>query len=268
MPEPSNSFNSTSAPESHVHEHSHGHEHHRFYSTKTFRLICMLSLTFSFFGVELVVGNITNSVALVADAFHMLSDVIALLIALLAVRMSRRRSNINTYGWVRAEVVGANVNTVFLLALCLTIVFDVVKRYITPEPIKNANLLLIVGSLGLGINVIGLFLFQGFHGHSHGGKGEAHGHQNHGTSRAEKRKYDGKSNEELETVDRYGSSQTTVSVANGSSSDDIEVLESMPGPTDFKRHSARALEEVSFIDIDLTLECKIHLIHSGDCWLC
>ncbi|CAF0987085.1 unnamed protein product, partial [Didymodactylos carnosus] len=148
----------------------------RWYSTKTFRLCCMLSLTFSYFIVELVVGNITNSVALVADAFHMLSDVLSLLIALFAVRVSKRRSDINTYGWVRAEVVGANVNTVFLLALCLTIVLDSVKRYIAPESIVKVDLLLIVGSVGLGINIIGLFLFQGFHGHSHGGGGGGHSH--------------------------------------------------------------------------------------------
>ena len=135
----------------------------------------MIFLTLSFFVVELVVGNITNSVALVADSFHMLSDVISLVIGIVAVRIAKRRSTINTYGWVRAEVVGANVNTVFLLALCLTIVFDAIKRFLTPEPIEKVNLLLIVGAIGLGINIIGLFLFQGFHGHSHGSS-HSHGH--------------------------------------------------------------------------------------------
>ena len=136
----------------------------------------MLSLTLSYFVVELVVGNITKSVALVADAFHMLSDVISLVIGIVAVRFSKRQSAVNTYGWVRAEVVGANINTVFLLALCLTIIFDAIRRFVDPEPIENVNLLLIVGSIGLGINIIGLFLFQGFHGHSHGGHSHSHSH--------------------------------------------------------------------------------------------
>jgi cation diffusion facilitator family transporter len=153
---------------SHVHNHDHHHGKQLFCQTKTFRLLAMISLTFAYFIVELVVGNITKSVALVADAFHMLSDVISLVIGIIAVRIVKRRSDINTYGWVRAEVVGANINTVFLIALCLTIVFDAIKRFIEPEPIENVNLLLIVGSVGLGINIIGLFLFQGFHGHSHG----------------------------------------------------------------------------------------------------
>ncbi|UJR08744.1 hypothetical protein I4U23_013001 [Adineta vaga] len=168
----------SSSHNDHAHDHQHHHAHQRraLFRTKTFRLLVMLTMTFSFFIVELIVGNLTKSVALVADAFHMLSDVISLVIGIVAVRIVKRRSNANTFGWVRAEVVGANINTVFLLALCLTIIFDAIKRFIEPEPIENVNLLLIVGSIGLGINIIGLFLFQGFHGHSHGGHSHGHGH--------------------------------------------------------------------------------------------
>ncbi|CAF2445935.1 unnamed protein product [Rotaria sp. Silwood2] len=173
----------------------HHHSKHPFYQTKTFRLLSMLSLTFTYFIIELVVGQITNSVALVADAFHMLSDVISLVIAIVAVRMSKRSSLKNTYGWVRAEVVGANINTVFLLALCLTIVFDAIKRFIQPEPIEKVNLLLIVGSIGLGINIIGLFLFQGFHGHSHGGGSHGHSHKKSSHGHSHKKSSHGHSNE-------------------------------------------------------------------------
>lgn len=155
---------------------SKAEDQRRFYKTKTCRLICMICLTLTYFIVELVVGNLTKSVALVADAFHMLSDVISLIIGIVAVRFSKRHSEFNTYGWVRAEVVGANINSVFLLALCLTIVFDAIKRFIEPEPIENVNLLLIVGSVGFGINLIGLCLFHGFHGHTHG---SSHGHSHH-----------------------------------------------------------------------------------------
>ncbi len=245
----------------------HEHKKHRpFYSTKTFRLLCMLSLTFVYFIVELVVGNITNSLALVADAFHMLSDLIALLIALLAVRISKRRSDINTYGWVRAEVVGANINTVFLLALCLTIVFDVIKRYIQPEPITNATLLLIVGCIGLGINIIGLFLFQGFHGHSHGNRKDAHNHQvDHGHSHENRKdvhnhQVDSKSESKTKTNNETGSGkrakesvvvidhenhQINQKATTTNGDDDITLVESIQAPGEFKRHSTRALEEVS-----------------------
>ena len=211
----------------------------RFYSTKTFRFLAMLSLTFSFFIVELVVGNITNSLALVADAFHMLSDVIALIIGLLAIRIAKRRSNINTYGWVRAEVVGANINTVFLLALCLTIVFDTIKRFIQPEPIVNVNLLLIVGSVGLGINIIGLFLFQGFHGHTHGGG--AHGHSHSAAESSKSTETPVTTTMEIgESATGVQRKHTTITV----NSHDIEPVETIVGSSKVKRHSLRALDEV------------------------
>ena len=94
----------------------------------TGQLLTMLAMTGSFMLVELVVGHITNSTALVADSFHMLSDVIALLIALVSLRISPKEWSRNTYGWARAEVVGALVNAVFLFALCFSITVQAVKR--------------------------------------------------------------------------------------------------------------------------------------------
>ena len=62
-----------------------------------------------------------------ADAFHMLSDVIALLVALFSVYISGKPWQNSTFGYARAEVVGAMVNAVFLMALCFTIVIDSAK---------------------------------------------------------------------------------------------------------------------------------------------
>ncbi|CAF3553772.1 unnamed protein product [Adineta steineri] len=224
--------------------HSQHRSKRRMFRTKTFRLLSMLSLTFAFFIIELVVGNITNSVALVADAFHMLSDVISLVIAVVAVRISRRQSNVNTYGWVRAEVVGANINTVFLLALCLTIIFDAIKRFFQPESIKNVNLLLIVGSIGLGINIIGLFLFQGFHGHSHGGSshGHSHGKSSHGHSHEEKshgHSHGAKSHGHSHDEKSHGHSHNPI---EKHFSENIDI-ESLGEHNKFERHSTRALQE-------------------------
>lgn len=58
------------------------------YTGKTARLICMLVLTFGFFLVEIIYGYLTNSLALVSDSYHMLSDVVALVVGLAAVRVS------------------------------------------------------------------------------------------------------------------------------------------------------------------------------------
>lgn len=145
---------------------------------KTGSVLSMLFMTSSFFFVEIIVGYATNSMALVADSFHMLSDIMSLIIGFFALRYSKRsqRTERNTFGWQRAEVLGALVNAVFLIALCFSILVESLKRLVEPELIHNPVLVLIVGSLGLLVNVIGLVLFhQHGHGHSHGGHGHSHG---------------------------------------------------------------------------------------------
>ncbi|XP_076066949.1 uncharacterized protein LOC143040161 [Oratosquilla oratoria] len=152
------------------------------YSGKTCRMLSMLSLTSAFFVTELVVGYATNSMALIADSFHMLSDVLALVIAFVSIKMSPKEWSKNTFGWARAEVLGALVNSVFLLALCFSIFVEALNRLYDPTGLRNPVLILIVGSLGLLINIIGLILFAKHghgHGHSHGGHGHSHGGHGH-----------------------------------------------------------------------------------------
>ncbi|PSN56152.1 hypothetical protein C0J52_03347 [Blattella germanica] len=136
------------------------------FTGKKCRLVSMFWLTLLFFLVEIVVGYVTNSMALVADSFHMLSDVAALVVAFLSVKMSPKKWSKNTFGWARAEVLGALVNAVFLVAL-----------FIEVEEIHEPRLIVIVGTLGLVVNVVGLFLFHehgSAHGHSHGGFSRSH----------------------------------------------------------------------------------------------
>lgn len=146
------------------------------------RLLCMLSLTFGFFIVEVVVSRITSSLSMLSDSFHMLSDVIALVVALVAVRFAEKThaTNKNTFGWIRAEVMGALVNAVFLTALCFTIVLEAVERFTEPQEIDSPLVVAGVGAAGLLINLLGLCLFRGHagggHGHSHGG--HSHGNKN------------------------------------------------------------------------------------------
>ncbi|XP_026551578.1 zinc transporter 1 [Pseudonaja textilis] len=141
------------------------------------RLLCMLALTFGFFVVEVVVSRLTSSLAMLSDSFHMLSDVMALVVALVAVRFAQRTraTKKNTFGWVRAEVMGALVNAVFLTALCFTIFLEAIERFTEPHEIEQPLVVIGVGAAGLLINVLGLCLFHqhgaGGHGHSHGGNG-------------------------------------------------------------------------------------------------
>jgi solute carrier family 30 (zinc transporter), member 1 len=78
--------------------------------------------------------------------------------------------------WLRAEILGAFFNAVFLIALCLSIVLEAITRLIDPPEISNPMLILIVGSLGLVSNLAGFFVLGG-HGHSHGGEEHDHEHE-------------------------------------------------------------------------------------------
>lgn len=152
-------------------EHSHGIN---LKLSRVTALITMIILNLSFFLVELVIGNISNSNSLVADSFHMLSDLVSFIVALVAIKISHMvNPDRNTYGWVRAEVLGSLINAVFLLSLCLSIVIESIKRFFEPQNLQQINLILIVGTIGLAINIFGLFIFGqlgGHHLHSHAKK--------------------------------------------------------------------------------------------------
>uniref|UniRef100_A0ACB8GB65 Uncharacterized protein n=2 Tax=Sphaerodactylus townsendi TaxID=933632 RepID=A0ACB8GB65_9SAUR len=122
----------------------------------------MLALTAGFFVAELVSGYVGNSIALVSDSFNMLSDLIALVVGLSTGRISRRRrrSPLASFGYGRAEVVGALCNAVFLVALSFTILMEALQRLARPEAISDAQLILVVGTLGLAVNIVGLLIFQ------------------------------------------------------------------------------------------------------------
>ncbi|KAL8722000.1 MAG: hypothetical protein Q9225_001436 [Loekoesia sp. 1 TL-2023] len=85
-----------------------------------------------------------------------------------------RERQIQFEDWQRAETLGALVNGVFLVALCLSIFLDAIQRFVEPQVVSNPRLVLIVGCFGLLSNILGLFLFHE-HGHSHGGHGHKHG---------------------------------------------------------------------------------------------
>ncbi|PLB50930.1 zinc/cadmium resistance protein [Aspergillus steynii IBT 23096] len=145
--------------------------------SKTHRILILLVIDTAFFLLELIAGYTVHSLALVADSFHMLNDVISLLVGLWAVKVANREttSKMYTYGWQRAETLGALVNGVFLVALCLSIFLEAIQRLVEPQEVKNPKFVCIVGCLGLLSNIVGLALFHD-HSHGHGGHGHSHGH--------------------------------------------------------------------------------------------
>lgn len=144
--------------------------------SKSTRISIMLGIDIAFFLVELISGFLVHSLALMADAFHMLNDIISLLVGLWAVNLaSKATTDKYSYGWLRAEILGAFFNAVFLIALCVSIVLEAVTRLFDPPEISNPQLILIVGCFGLASNLVG-FVVLGGHGHSHGGEHDEHGH--------------------------------------------------------------------------------------------
>ncbi|KAL2353169.1 zinc/cadmium resistance protein-like protein [Cryomyces antarcticus] len=145
--------------------------------SKSSRIIILLAIDSAFFLLELIVGSAVHSLALVADSFHMLNDVLSLCVGLWAVKVAHEKTNskMYTYGWQRAETLGALINGVFLVALCLSIFLEAIQRFVEPVEVSHPMLVLIVGCFGLASNIIGLFLFHD-HGHSHGGGGHGHSH--------------------------------------------------------------------------------------------
>ncbi|ORY80417.1 cation efflux protein [Protomyces lactucae-debilis] len=135
-------------------------------------IITLLVIDTLFFFLEIIVGYAVHSLALVADSFHMLNDIISLVIAYWAIKKAGQTENIAakyTYGWQRAEILGALVNGVFLMALCVSIFLEAIQRFVEPQIITSPLLIVGVGSAGLASNIIGLFLFHEHgHGHSHG----------------------------------------------------------------------------------------------------
>jgi len=134
------------------------------------RIWTLLVIDSVFLVLELVVGYAVGSLALVADSFHMLNDVMSLVVALYAIKLSANSPTSKySYGWHRAEILAALINGVFLLALCLSIFLEAIVRFFSTPEISNPKLVVIVGSLGLASNIVGLFLFHDIgHSHSHG----------------------------------------------------------------------------------------------------
>ncbi|CEO95057.1 unnamed protein product (mitochondrion) [Plasmodiophora brassicae] len=160
----------------------------------TLRFVAMFLLTAIYFFVELIFGTLTGSLALVADAMHMFSDLIALLVGYYAMKAARKPTSYRrTYGQVRMEVIASLMNATFMLSICLTMVLDAINKFLEGQGDQrlaaNADLLIIVCVVGLALSIFGMVLFgHGHgHGHSHGpaGADDAHAHDDgHGQSRS------------------------------------------------------------------------------------
>ncbi|RDB23514.1 Zinc/cadmium resistance protein [Hypsizygus marmoreus] len=136
----------------------------------TTRIGIVLCISFAFFIAEIIVGFRTKSLALIADAFHYLNDIVAYAIAFVAAHLHEKgKHNVNfTFAFHRAELVGAFFNGVFLLALALSIFLQSIERFVNLEPIKNPVQILIIGCVGLFLNIVSALVVHDHGGHGHG----------------------------------------------------------------------------------------------------
>jgi cobalt-zinc-cadmium efflux system protein len=143
------------------HGHSHGPS-----EKQSKRLGLTLALVAVYMVAELVGGLLANSLALLADAGHMLSDAGALVVSLLALRVARRpASATHTFGYQRAEILAALGNGALLVAIAAYIFYEAYQRIGAPPEVRG-GLMLAVAAGGLAVNLAGLWIL-------HGGKSES-----------------------------------------------------------------------------------------------
>lgn len=149
----------------HTHSYDHGHSHGHASDKRTLMYACML--TFFFFIIELIGGYIAHSLAIMSDAAHLLSDLAGFGISLIAVSISHLPPNSRlSFGFARAEVLGAFVSVFFIWALTAVLVVFAVVRLLHPAPV-NGPLMLLLGIIGLAVNIALTCVLGHSHAHTH-----------------------------------------------------------------------------------------------------
>lgn len=142
------------------HSHSHGDFSELRKKSKS-ALVMVLALTTTYMIIEVVAGIYTGSLALVADAGHMLGDVAALLLALIAVWFAGRTPSAQkTYGYYRTEILAALLNGIVLICLSFYILYEAFERFSHPPDILSGPMLAVAIG-GLVVNLIAIKLLSG-----------------------------------------------------------------------------------------------------------
>lgn len=142
------------------HGHSHGHSHDHGASSRS-RLIAALAVTATILIAELIGAWVSGSLALAADAGHMLVDSSGLIIALIAVHLSQRpRNNRFTWGWSRTEVLAAALQAGMLIIICGVVAVEGISHLIN-QPVVEPVPMLIIGTIGLVANAASIAILAG-----------------------------------------------------------------------------------------------------------
>lgn len=145
------------SPHSHDHAHDHSHAHGVARDADRRYLTIALLLLLGFMVVEVVVGIMAKSLALLSDAGHMLTDVGSISLSLVAMRLaSRPASGSYTFGLKRVEILSAQANGLTLLLLSVWFVVEAIRRLIHP-PVVLGLLVTVVAVVGIGVNLLAVW---------------------------------------------------------------------------------------------------------------
>ena len=135
-----------------THKHSH--------NTTGLRLLITVILNILITVAEIVGGIISGSLALISDALHNFSDAISVIISYIAIKLKLKDNSYkHTFGFKRAEILAAVINSSVLVAISIYLFYEAILRFQNPEPIKG-NLMIIVALMGLVANIVGTMLLK------------------------------------------------------------------------------------------------------------
>ena len=142
------------------HDHGHGGHTHDVSNLSGKKIFWVTLLNASITTAEVIGGVLSGSLALISDSIHNLSDTIAIALSYFANRIARKPNNSKkTFGYKRAEILAAFINSTVLFALSIILIIEAYKRFRTPEPI-DGTLMIIVASIGLIANLISVLLLE------------------------------------------------------------------------------------------------------------
>lgn len=137
-----------------------GHDHHLGHTVEGKRLLITVLLNLVITIAEFIGGILSNSLALISDAFHNLSDTVAILITYITERISKKASNKKyTFGYKRIQILAALFNAVTLIAISVYLIFEAWERFNNPQPIKSV-LMMTVAVIGLLANLASVLLLK------------------------------------------------------------------------------------------------------------
>ena len=134
--------------------------HNHSQNTTGLRLLITVILNILITVAEVIGGIISGSLALISDALHNFSDAISVIISYIAIKLKLKDNSYkHTFGFKRAEILAAVINSSVLVAISIYLFYEAILRFQNPEPIKG-NLMIIVALIGLIANIVGTILLK------------------------------------------------------------------------------------------------------------